>query len=300
MIRVAAEQTPVRSRHSSKFHHTAPEMSCLIHCGLSFHCTHPRMKSDSSIEKPPSYVESVGPSRNARSEQSRPGQETASAQGIQQQNGQTTSSPMSPGRASTSSDSSSTHGSFALWGRKKGKEKERVQEKEDTSAERKEYERRQRKEGASVEAATSSYISHIPPEAQKALAPLTVSTDSKDIVGTYSIELSTNIAYAQAANGTTAVLPTCRFSSSTKNDIDVTLYFRPPPPPPADNGRPPLPPRAQNDVPLEILANSKKGKIKLTVPHRLPGRPLRVICSLDCKLEMLNLKIDMRVNVFRL
>lgn len=239
------------------------------------------MKNDPGIETPPSYVESVGPSRSARPTAGRSSQEPASTVSLQQENGQSIGTPVSPGRTSTSSDSSSTHGSFSLWGRKKGKERERVQEKEDTSAERKEYERRQRRKGDSFETAMSSYISRIPSEAQKAIAPLTVSTDSKDIVGSYSVEVSTNIAYAQAANGTTAVSPTCKFTSLAKNDIDVTLYFRPPPPPPANSGRPPLPPRSQADIPLEILANSKKGKIKMTIPHRLPGRPLRVICSLE-------------------
>lgn len=234
------------------------------------------MKSDQAVETPPPYVESVGPSRSTPASSAQPGH-SAVGTGFQQHN--TASTPLSPGRSSISSDSSSTHASFSLWGRKKGKEK--LQEKEDTSAERKEFERRHRKQGPSIEAATSEYISRIPADAQKALAPLTVSTDSKDIVGAYSIELSTAVAYAQAANGTTAVSPTCRFTSSTRNDIDVTLYFRPPPSKAANGGGPPLPPRAQNDVPLEILANSKKGRIKMTIPHRLPGRPLRVICSLE-------------------
>lgn len=238
------------------------------------------MKGDHSIETPPSYVESVGPSRSA-GHGAQPGQATVSP-GFQQQQSNDTSTPLSPGRASTSSDSSSQHGSRSLWGRRKGKEREKVQEKEDTSAELKEFERRRRQQGSSVEAATSAYLSHIPPTAQKALAPLTVSTDLKDIVGSYSIELSTSIAYAQAANGTTPVTPTCKFTSSTRNDIDVTLYFRPPPSSAATNGGcPALPPRTQNDVPLEILANNKKGKIKMTIPHRLPGRPLRIICSLE-------------------
>lgn len=236
------------------------------------------MKGPVPTETPPSYVESVGPSTSARPH-AQPGASSASFQPQQAD-----STPLSPGRTSTSSDSSSTHGSstFSFFGRKKGKEKEKLQEKEDTSAGLKEFERRQqRKRISSTEAATSAYVSHIPPEAQKALAPLTVSTDSKDIIGSYSIELSTSIAYAQAANGTTAVSPTCRFTSSSRNDIDVTLYFRPPPVKSGTNGGPPLPSRTQNDVPLEILANNKKGKIKLTIPHRLPGRPLRVICSLE-------------------
>lgn len=238
------------------------------------------MKGAPPTETPPSYVESVGPSRPARPV-AQPGDTTGSFQPHQDE-----STPLSPGRASTSSDSSSTHASSFFWGRKKGKEKEKHhrhdQEKEGTSAERKEFERRQRKNEVSpTEAATAAYVSRIPPEAQKALAPLTVSTDSKDIVGAYSIELSSTIAYAQAANGTTAVSPTCKFTSSSRNDIDVTLFFRPAPPKPGPNGGPPLPARVQNDVPLEILANNKKGKIKLSIPHRLPGRPLRVICSLE-------------------
>lgn len=240
------------------------------------------MKGPLPTETPPSYVESVEPARPARP-YAQPAVASATSSTFQPQ--QADSTPLSPGRTSTSSDSSSTHGSasFSFFGRKKGKEKEKLQEKEDTSAERKEFERRQRKQGSSIDAAISAYVSRIPPEAQKALAPLTVSTDSKDIVGPYSIELSTSIAYAQAANGTTAVSPTCRFTSSSRNDIDVTLYFRPPPAKAGTNGGPPLPARIQNDVPLEILANNKKGKIKLTIPHRLPGRPLRVICSLEGK-----------------
>jgi hypothetical protein len=265
-------------------------------------------KGDQSLETPPSYVESVGPPVRPNSQQQYPSQSgggawqptppsTSSWQQPQQQQQGSPSVPLSPAQTTASSDSGSTHGSISFWGRKKGgassksSEKGRHQEKEDTSAERQEFMERRRKhkreqteEGPSLANDIKTYVARIPPSAQKALAPLRVSTDSKPILAAYSVELSDSIAYAQAANGTTAVSPTCSFTSTARNDIDVTLYFRPPPPTATNSSGPPLPPRSnpRSDIPLEILANNKKGKIKLTIPHRMPGRPLRVICSLEC------------------
>ena len=147
------------------------------------------------------------------------------------------------------------------------------------------------------EEALRAYLSRIPTDAQKALAPLGVLGDAKSIEGVYSVELSTQTKWIPAANGQgTTVLPTCSFTSNARNDVDVTLYLRPneqqrqqdllQQQQQGRNGHgPPLPPRTtQGNVPLEILLRAAKGRIRFSLPEKLPDRALRIICTLECKL----------------
>lgn len=146
----------------------------------------------------------------------------------------------------------------------------------------------------------------IPPEAQKALAPLTLTADVKPITGVYSIELSNAVATSDNGNGVlTTVSPTASFTATLRHDIDVTLFFRPNPsspsplspqskaqPPPlparrggASNAAPsPAADRPPEDIPLQVLVKCNKGKLKLSVPDRIPSRPLRIICVLESEI----------------
>ena len=134
------------------------------------------------------------------------------------------------------------------------------------------------------DAAAPAAGSRIPEEAQKALAPLSIVSESKDIQGVYAIELSHTTAFVSSGSASTLVSPTCNLATTGKNDIDITLYFRDPrASTSASSHAPPLPSRPGQaaNAPLEIAVNSKKGKIRLVVPDRLSNWPLRIICTLE-------------------
>ena len=219
--------------------------------------------------------------------------------------------------------------------REKERERERRKEQEDDARSEKEKERRQRERvreeererereretapsakytyASPEESEMRSYLARIPAQAQKALAPLKMQSDTKDITGVFAVEMpsasSPNAtSLAPASNGaSTVVLPTAVFESTGRNDIDITLYLRPsleslqqqqsqlqsqsqarsynpyaaPPPLPYRNNQ-----NTNANVPLEILAKNKKGRILLSLPDRIPNRPLRIICTLDCEASL--------------
>lgn len=146
----------------------------------------------------------------------------------------------------------------------------------------------------SSEEALRNYLARIPADAQKALAPLGIVGDAKSVEGIYSVELSTHTKWIPAANGQgTTVNPTCSFTANARNDVDVTLYLRPNQQQRqqdqllqqqnAQQGKPALPARTHGGIPLEILLRAAKGRIRFSLPEKLPDRPLRIICTLECK-----------------
>lgn len=186
--------------------------------------------------------------------------------------------------------------------RKQDKRLEKEREKYSKEQEKQERER----ERQEVRLREQLWVPAIPPEAQKALAPLAVTADIKPIHGTYAIELTSTTASSSSGNGVfTTVSPTARFDSTLKTDIDVTLYFRPTPAMIQDIHEKQMSAAAVAtgmadaiarhataastqaaalaNIPLEILLKCKKGKIRLVVPDKLPTRPLRIICTLECE-----------------
>lgn len=137
----------------------------------------------------------------------------------------------------------------------------------------------------------------VPPDAQKALAEVQLAADNKTLSGVYSIECNTLVARADNGgnNRQSNVCPTATFTAANRSDVDVTLYFRPsaeddgvertsaPPLPPRGRGNAQLvPPASPMDVPLAITLKLHKGKARLSIPDRIPWRPLRIICILEC------------------
>ena len=137
----------------------------------------------------------------------------------------------------------------------------------------------------------------VPPDAQKALAEVQLAADNKTLSGVYSIECNTLVARADNGgnNRQSNVCPTASFTAANRSDVDVTLYFRPsaaddgvertsaPPLPPRGRGNAQgLPPQSPMDVPLAITLKLHKGKARLCIPDRIPWRPLRIICILEC------------------
>lgn len=151
----------------------------------------------------------------------------------------------------------------------------------------------------SSDAALRAYLSRIPPDAQKALAPLVMTGDAKSIDGTYSVELTATSKWVSAANNAgTHVYPACSLIANARNDIDVTIYLRPNEAQRQQDllaqqqrpaNAPPLPPRRDNSIPLEMLMRAARGRIRFSLPERLPDRPLRIICSGDCKPHFISL-----------
>lgn len=161
----------------------------------------------------------------------------------------------------------------------------------------------------SSEEALRNYLARIPADAQKALAPLGIVGDAKSVEGIYSVELSTHTKWIPAANGQgTTVNPTCSFTANARNDVDVTLYLRPNEQQRqqdqllqqqnAQQGKPALPARTHGGIPLEILLRAAKGRIRFSLPEKLPDRPLRIICTLECKLARARLHSGADIHFF--
>jgi len=132
--------------------------------------------------------------------------------------------------------SSSTSSSFFRSGstaKKEKREKERDPYQVQRDREREEQAERERElhqrnmKMQEYQHLASSSNARIPQEAQKALAPLTMTNANQDISGTYAIELNNTTSHAtNGQQGSVLVSPTANVNATGKNDIDITLYFK--------------------------------------------------------------------------